>query len=349
MYFFFIFVVTSFSIAEMALGADVVYVVKSHTKSFVREIHSIEFGAVAEWCAVLRDSDGTEKFREQIKYFQSGNMSGTSASSVYSDLFKYDDFSSDWVIIYNGESFQTFQFEIETEEWKEWYYPWTATIPSRNVSPINQVFSWLDREIFSPHVWSSITTDANIDDVFKQAKYIGKRMLNGIECAVLEFHRTHPDRPDRKFMYEVWFSLKHDYFPTRIVFSVDDWTTIDTEVKSIRKVNLDNGTRLFIPVEIVSVNTFPRTYYSSSVDTTIMDTNTLRINHKIDDSLFMQPTAIAERMLHDGQLDGEDILLKSDTSTLERQCSSRYKVVVIFIVSIVFIGLFVYYLFLRRR
>jgi len=335
--YFLVFVVAVFFIAERAVSADVLEVIKSRTKSFVQEIRSIEFEAVAEWEAVCGVTNRTEKFREQMRYFQSDNMSMAITNAVYSGLFDYENFSGDWVIIYNGERFQIFQSEGGTMEWREWSGDWTNTIPSRSMSPVTQVFSWLAKR-GRPHAWSNITSDENIDDIFKQVEHIGNRTLNDIECVVLEFRGTHSRAPG--LMKEVWFSQGNDYFPVKIVLHLDGSPITNVEVKGIREVILDNGTKIFIPVEIVSVSTHPRSEYTSSIDTIMMDTSTLKINHEIDDALFMQPqhSIIAKHMPRTGQLE-----------TVERRYVSHYIIVVITIICVVFIGLVVCYLLWNRR
>jgi hypothetical protein len=334
--------------------STIIETVKNHTKSFVREIRSIEFEAVATWNAEYRQNgflpaDRKISFREQLKYFQSGNMSGAATSNTYKGLFAYENSSSDWVIIYNGERFQIFQLDEKTKEWKEWdnWAYWGTTTPSRTMSPITQVFYWLNKGIFRPHAWSIITSEENIDDIFKQARYIGNRTHNGVECVVLEFPRTLPARTESEFVYEVWFSLEKDYLPVKIVFSVDGWITIDVEVKKIHEAILDNGTRLFIPVEIVKVDTYPRSDFTSSVDTIIMDTRTLKINHEIDDALFMQAATIAERVLHTGQLEEKDVLSKSDTDPVKRRLPPVTYIAII--AGIVFVGLLVVYWLWKKQ
>lgn len=346
-------VATGVFIAEKTSGADgsgtdCIEMVKNHTKTFVKKIRSIEFEAVAKWDAEYRNvveslfNPRTINYEEQMKYFQRGNRLMYITKRVFhgkSSVFN-GDHSSDWIIICNEERFQIFQLEEKMMEWSEWSGLWADTVPSRGMSPIIQAFSWLAKKD-RPYAWSNITAEENIDDIFKQAKYIGNKTFNGIECVVLAFHGTHADIPT--LVCEVWFSLENDYFPVKIVSSVknytlpeqnktlESWTVIDMEVKKMHEVIVDNDTNFFIPVEIVSVNTYPRSEFISSIDTIIMDTSTLKINHEIDDSRFVQPITIEKRMPHTGQ------------------CTSCYIIVIITTICIVFIGLVVYWLLLSRR
>ena len=332
-----------FSITEKAVSEDAVAVVKSHIRSFVREIHSVEFEAVATWNAKYRIVNETIKFEEKMKYFQSGNRHRSATSSVFTSSVGNGDNISDWVVIYNGERFQIFRSEEGDEELREWSGIWSTTTPARGMSPITRIFSWLAKKD-RPHAWSDITSDENIDDIFKHARYVGNRTFNNIECIVLEFKGTHPGVPN--LSHEVWFSLENDCLPVKIVFSLNGSTIVNVELKKLHEVLLDNGAKLFIPVEVVSVDSYPRSDFISSVDTIIVDASTIKINHEIDDVLFAQPTT-RKHKYHAGQVGEEDVLFVSATNTVEWRYPSRYIIIAI-IISIVFCGLIVYYLFLRR-
>jgi hypothetical protein len=160
---------------------------------------------------------------------------------------------------------------------------------------------------------------------------------------VLEFPGSRPD-----IVREIWFSQEEEFLPVKIVFSVNGLPFENIEVKNIHEKILDNDTKLFIPVEIVIVKTYPRSDYSSSVDTIVVDTGSLKINHEIDNALFFQPDTIAQFMPHNSQLEEKDVFIVSDTNIIKRQSALCY-ILIITIPCIVFIVLFVYWFFVSRR
>jgi len=311
--------------------------VKRQTISFAREIRSIEFEMVSVGNDVNRESGERISRVETMRYFQSGNMFRSETGIALNSESLGDEIST-----YTGERFQVFHKDIETMTLKDESLRPNAP---RVVSPFVGLFSFLAKMGMNA-TWTELTAEKNIDDTFKQAKYVGIREYNGSECVVLEFPGVVPG-----FTSEVWFSREHGHLPVKSVVSANRSTISVGEVKRLHEVTLDGGTRIFIPVEIVLASNFPgRSVYSSSTSTVTVDPNSIKINHEIDDDFFTLPTTAArhvkdiDQMLADGTLELRDYVIE------ERSSSPFRTVLVIFnaVFVIVFIVLIGYRLYLTK-
>jgi len=308
--------------------------VKRQTKSFVREIRSIEFEMLLMGTDVRRESSEKISRKETMRYFQSGNMFRSETVISLNGESLGDEIST-----YTGKRFQVFKKNIETMAVKDSSIASSAT---RVISPLVDVYSFLVK-MGMTYTWTEITTEKNIDDSFKHAKYIGKRENNGAECIVLEFPGVVPG-----FTVEVWFSREKNYFPVKYTFSINGSPQGVCEVKKFHEENLDSGAKVFIPVEIVSVSNYPgRSPYSSSERTISIDANTIKINHEIDDDFFTLPTTIAKHVDDIDRMIADGTLLEPGDDLIEQQ-SITLTTVVLIIVNIVFVSLLIYRFFLTK-
>ena len=330
-------VLLSVVVFENTLSADgaSIEAVKKGTKSFVREIRSIEFTSVNVGEDVNRESKEKLRRKETMRYFQSGNMFRSETSITLNGESLGDEIST-----YTGKRFQAFYKDKETMALKD---SSIFTNPSRVMSPLVGIFSFFAKKGMV-YTWSDFTSEKNIEDTFKQAKYIGNREYNGAECIVLEFPGVAPG-----FTNEVWFSQKNGYFPVKSVASANGLPLGTVDVKKLYEVTLDGDTRIFFPVEIVLAFNYPgSSVYSSSTSVVTVDTDTIKINHEIDDDFFTLPTTIAKQVNDIDQMVSDGTLLLEDYDIIEQQGTSSNFRILFVIVYIVIFSLIIYRLFLTK-
>jgi len=309
--------------------------VKRQTLSFVREIHSIEFESVLMGNDVNRESGERMSRKETMRYFQSGSMFRSETGITLNGESLGDEIST-----YTGERFQVLHRNIETMTLKD---ESLSSNPARAVSPLVGVFSFLAKRGMS-FTWVELTAEKNIEDTFKHAKYVGKRELNGAECVVLEFPGVFPS-----FTVEVWFSQEKNYFPVKSISFVNGLPMGGGETKKLHGVTLDSGTRVFIPVEIVSTFNYPgRSLYRSSEQTVTIDPRTIKINHEIDDDFFTLPTTIARHVRDIDPMIGEGTFEILDNYVIEEERKISPLTTVVIIINIVFVLLILYRLYLTK-
>ena len=314
--------------------SDSIETVKRQSKSFVREIRSIEFASVNVGEDENRESKEKVSRKETMRYFQSGNMFRSETGITLNGESLGDE-----ILTYTGERFQAFYKDEGTMDLKD---SSMFTNPSRVPSPLVLAFSFLAKRDMA-YSWTEITSEKNIEDTFKQAKYIGNGEYNGDECLILQFPGVVSG-----FTNEVWFSQEHGYFPVKLVVSANNSNIGVQEVKKLHEVTLDDSTRIFIPIEIVSTFNYPGgSVYSSSTSTTTIDTDTIKINHEIDADFFTLPTTIARQVNDIDQMIAEGTLLVQDNDNIEPRSISTAMISWI-IVSIVIIILIIYRIYLTK-
>ena len=298
----------------------------------------------------LRGGASDPRIYQKTDVWQSGSNIKTISAWVFPEEKEIDPLFKPFEYAFNGTDYQWFSTGHAALTFsKKCRHP----TPYWTLSPLMWPYEWL---LGRQANWSDVKDHANWDTKFKEAKYLGPKVENGVHLEVVSF--PFPQRNmDRVFVY---FAKNFDYYPIEMRGYKDGLNAglpVLTSRVTQHKIFDIGGMTFVFPLNVEAQIGIKGDEGWHELGWTV-DESSIKINPQLDADMFTISPARAktvfdyDKALEDGTMlpsfdvadDGSDIIREP----LPTRTWSTQKTLTVVVVNLVVIAILVY-LLLRRK